>query len=423
MTGVTINMDSGKTAWVLGAGLAGCEAAWQLACRGVRVRLLEMKPERYSPAHTYPGFAELVCSNSLKAARLGSAAGLLKHEMARMGSLVVRCAMETSVAAGGALAVDRFRFSDAVTGKIKQHPNIEVVPGEVMSLPEDGFGIVATGPLTSDALAGDIARRLGKGYLSFYDAAAPIVSFDSIDQERVFFAARYGRGEDDYINCPFTKDEYEAFYNALIQAESAPLHEFDRREEAPSVSVYEGCMPIEVMAKRGADTIRYGPLKPVGLTDPHTGRRPWAVVQLRRENQEGSLYNLVGFQTNLKFGEQKRVFSMIPGLGQAEFVRYGVMHRNTFLDSPRLLNDSFQLVQEPRIFFAGQMTGVEGYIESAASGILAGMNLARLLEGRELIHLPRETMLGALAGYISDPTVKDFQPYGDSPALGRTCEG
>ncbi len=404
-----------KTVWVLGAGLAGCEAAWQLACRGIHVRLWEMKPDHYSPAHTYPGFAELVCSNSLKASRLGSAAGLLKHEMARMGSLVVRCAMETSVAAGGALAVDRFRFSDAVTEKIKNHPNIEIVSSEAETLPENGYGIIATGPLTSDKLAEDIARKLGKRYLSFYDAAAPIVSFDSINQERVFFAARYGRGEDDYINCPFAKEEYEAFYNALIHAESAPLHEFDQREESPSV--YEGCMPIEVMAKRGADTIRYGPLKPVGLTDPHTGRRPWAVVQLRRENQEGSLYNLVGFQTNLKFGEQKRVFSMIPGLEQAEFVRYGVMHRNTFLDSPRLLNHSFQLVQEPRIFFAGQITGVEGYIESAASGILAGMNLARLLDSKELIRLPQQTMLGALAGYVSDPSVKDFQPMGSNMGI------
>lgn len=402
-----------RPVWVLGAGLAGCEAAWQLAGRGIHVRLMEMKPQRYSPAHTYPGFAELVCSNSLKAARLGSAAGLLKHEMSLMGSLVVQCAAETSVAAGGALAVDRFRFSDAVTKRIKENPNIEIVPGEVKALPAEGFGVIATGPLTSDALAEDIARRLGKEYLSFYDAAAPIVSFDSIDQERVFFAARYGRGEDDYINCPFTRDEYEEFYQALVQAESAPLHYFDQRV----TSVYEGCMPIEVMAKRGTDTIRYGPLKPVGLTDPHTGRRPWAVVQLRRENQEGSLYNLVGFQTNLKFGEQKRVFSMIPGLERAEFVRYGVMHRNTFLDSPRLLNSSFQLIGEPRLFFAGQMTGVEGYIESAASGILAGMNLARLLTGKELIRLPRETMLGALAGYISDPTVKDFQPMGSNMGI------
>ena len=409
-----------ESVWVLGAGLAGCEAAWQLACRGFRVRLMEMKPRRYIPAHTYPGFAELVCSNSLKAARLGSAAGLLKHEMARLGSLVVRCALETSVAAGGALAVDRFRFSDAVTEKIRRHPNIEVVPGEVKVLPEDGFGVVATGPLTSDALAADIARRVGKEYLSFYDAAAPIVSFDSIDRERVFFAARYGRGEDDYINCPFTREEYERFYTALTGAESAPLHEFDRFDRTPnpaSPSVYEGCMPIEVMARRGADTIRYGPLKPVGLTDPRTGRRPWAVVQLRRENQEGSLYNLVGFQTNLKFGEQKRVFSMIPGLERAEFVRYGVMHRNTFLDSPRLLNNAFQLREEPRLFFAGQMTGVEGYIESAASGIQAGLNLARLLAGRELLRLPGETMLGALAGYISDSSVKDFQPMGSNMGI------
>ena len=407
-------MENGyPTVSVIGAGLAGCEAAWQLANRGIPVRLYEMKPQKYSPAHTYPGFAELVCSNSLKAERLGSAAGLLKHEMDRLHSVVVRCARETSVAAGGALAVDRYRFSDAVTALVKRHPNITVVPGEVTEIPQEGYVVIATGPLTSDALAQSIAKRLGDCYLSFYDAAAPIVSFDSLDQERVFFAARYGRGEDDYINCPFSKEEYGAFYEALIHAESAPLHDFD--QQAPNV--YEGCMPIEVMARRGADTIRYGPLKPVGLTDPRTGHRPWAVVQLRRENSEGSLYNLVGFQTNLKFGEQKRVFSMIPGLEHAEFVRYGVMHRNTFLDSPRLLNHAFQLVKEPRIFFAGQITGVEGYIESAASGIAAGMNLARVIQGREPVELPAETMLGALSRYISDPSVKDFQPMGSNMGI------
>lgn len=407
-------MENGyPTVSVVGAGLAGCEAAWQLANRGIPVRLYEMKPDKYSPAHTYSGFAELVCSNSLKAERLGSAAGLLKHEMARLGSVVVRCAKETSVAAGGALAVDRYKFSDAVTSLVKSHPNITVVPGEVTQIPEEGYVIIATGPLTSDALAQSIAKRLGDCYLSFYDAAAPIVSFDSLDQEKVFFAARYGRGEDDYINCPFNKEEYEAFYEALISAESAPLHDFDKKDP----NVYEGCMPIEVMARRGADTIRYGPLKPVGLKDPRTGHRPWAVVQLRRENSEGTLYNLVGFQTNLKFGEQKRVFSMIPGLANAEFVRYGVMHRNTFLDSPRLLNHTFQLVKEPRIFFAGQITGVEGYIESAASGIVAGMNLARVISGKEPVRFPVETMLGALTGYISDPAVKDFQPMGSNMGI------
>ena len=401
------------TVTVIGAGLAGCEAAWQLANRGIPVRLHEMKPEKYSPAHTYPGFAELVCSNSLKAQRLGSAAGMLKHEMERLHSVVVRCAKATSVAAGGALAVDRYRFSDAVTELVKSHPLITVCPGEVTEIPSQGYVVIATGPLTSDALAESIRKHLGECYLSFYDAAAPIVSFDSLDQQKVFFAARYGRGEDDYINCPFNKEEYEAFYDALIHAESAPLHDFDRRD----LTVYEGCMPIEVMAKRGADTIRYGPLKPVGLTDPRTGHRPWAVVQLRRENSEGTLFNLVGFQTNLKFGEQKRVFSMIPGLENAEFVRYGVMHRNTFLDSPRLLNHTFQLVKEPRIFFAGQITGVEGYIESAASGIVAGMNLARILRQQAPVVFPPETMLGALTGYISDASVGDFQPMGSNMGI------
>jgi len=396
------------TVSVIGAGLAGCEAAWQLANRGYPVKLYEMKPQKYSPAHTYPGFAELVCSNSLKAERLGSAAGLLKHEMARLNSVVVRCAKETAVAAGGALAVDRYKFSDAVTALVKSHPNITVVSEEVTEIPQDGYVIIATGPLTSDALAKSIGAYLGDCYLSFYDAAAPIITFDSLDQEKVFFAARYDRGDDDYINCPFNKEEYEAFHEALLGAERAHTHEFD---------VYEGCMPIEVMAKRGADTMRYGPLKPVGLRDPRTGHRPWAVVQLRRENSEGTLYNIVGFQTNLKFGEQKRVFSMIPGLENAEFVRYGVMHRNTFLDSPRLLDHTFRLTKEPRIFFAGQITGVEGYMESAASGIVAGMNLARVLEGKEPVRFPVETMLGALTGYISDPTVKDFQPMGSNMGI------
>ena len=396
------------TVSVIGAGLAGCEAAWQLANRGYPVKLYEMKPQKYSPAHTYPGFAELVCSNSLKAERLGSAAGLLKHEMARLNSVVVRCAKETAVAAGGALAVDRYKFSDAVTALVKSHSNITVVSEEVTEIPQDGYVIIATGPLTSDALAKSIGTYLGDCYLSFYDAAAPIITFDSLDQEKVFFAARYDRGDDDYINCPFNKEEYEAFHEALLGAERAHTHEFD---------VYEGCMPIEVMAKRGADTMRYGPLKPVGLRDPRTGHRPWAVVQLRRENSEGTLYNIVGFQTNLKFGEQKRVFSMIPGLENAEFVRYGVMHRNTFLDSPRLLDHTFRLTKEPRIFFAGQITGVEGYIESAASGIVAGMNLARVLEGKEPVRFPAETMLGALTGYISDPTVKDFQPMGSNMGI------
>ena len=390
---------------VIGAGLAGCEAAWQLANRGIPVRLYEMKPQKYSPAHHYSGFAELVCSNSLKAMRIESAAGMLKEEMRRLGSLITECAAETAVSAGGALAVDREKFSDQVTARITAHPMIEVVPGEVTEIP-DGEVIVATGPLTSDGLSAAIKRLIGGDYLSFYDAAAPIVSFESIDQSRVFFAARYDRGEADYINCPMNREEYEAFHAALVSAEAVELKQFEQ------MSVYEGCMPVEVLAKRGADAIRYGPLKPVGLRDPNTGHRPWAVVQLRRENAEGSLYNLVGFQTNLKFPEQKRVFSMIPGLENAEFVRYGVMHRNTFIDSPRLLDAIYRLKREPRIRFAGQITGGEGYIESAASGILAGYNLANQLQGRAPLILPRETMLGALTAYISDPTVTQFQPMG-----------
>lgn len=399
--------ENQKSITVIGAGLAGCEAAWQAANRGVTVTLCEMKPQQYSPAHHYPGFAELVCSNSLKAARIGSAAGLLKEEMRRLGSLSMRSAAETAVAAGGALAVDREQFSDSITQRIKSHPNITVVSGEVTKIPEQGIVVVATGPLTSDGLAQSIREYLGSETLSFYDAAAPIVSYDSLDLDKVFFAARYGRGDADYINCPMDREQYERFYQELIHAESVPLHEFET-----GLTVYEGCMPVEVMAKRGPDTLRFGPLKPVGLTDPKTGKRPWAVVQLRRENTAGSLYNLVGFQTNLKFPEQKRVFSLIPGLGSAQFMRYGVMHRNTFLDSPRLLGAAGNLRKEPRIFFAGQMTGVEGYIESAASGILCGMNAVRLLEGKPLAVLPRDTMLGALMGYISDEQVESFQPMG-----------
>lgn len=396
---------------VIGAGLAGCEAAWQLARQGIGVTLYEMKPAKYSPAHSYPGFAELVCSNSLKAARLDSAAGLLKEEMRRFGSLVMESAEQAAVAAGGALAVEREPFSDYITDRIRSNSLIQVVEGEVERLP-DGDCIIASGPLTSDALAGSIRELLGVDSLSFYDAAAPIVTAQSVNLEIAFPASRYGRGDDDYLNCPMDKDEYERFYQALLMAESAPLKDFDRPEEASGLTVYEGCMPIEVMAKRGADTIRYGPLKPVGLRDPRTGHRPWAVVQLRKENREGSLYNLVGFQTNLKFGEQKRVFSLIPGLADAEFVRYGVMHRNTFIDSPRLLTSHFQLKANERFWFAGQITGVEGYTESAASGIFAGYCLGRKLLGKETPALPRTTMLGALAAYISDSTVKNFQPMG-----------
>ena len=396
---------------VIGAGLAGCEAAWQLAKAGIETELYEMKPRKYSPAHKYPGFAELVCSNSLKAERIGSAAGMLKEEMHRLGSLVTECAAENKVSAGGALAVDREAFSDAVTARIKNEPLITVVSEEVSEIPE-GDVIIATGPLTSDPLAASIRELCGEG-LYFHDAAAPIVTYESLDKDKVFFASRYGRGEADYINCAFDKDEYLAFYNELINAESAPLRDFEQEHFGrDGFKVYEGCMPIEVLAKRGEDTMRFGPLKPVGITDPRTGKRPYAVVQLRAENSQGTLYNIVGFQTNLKFGEQKRVFSMIPGLENAEFMRYGVMHRNTYIDSPRLLTPYFDLRQRESLFFAGQITGVEGYIESAASGIMAGLNMARRLRGKEMCLLPETTMIGALSRYISDPSVEKFQPMG-----------
>lgn len=392
---------------VIGAGLAGCEAAHKLSSLGFSVRLCEMKPEKRTPAQKSDGFAELVCSNSLKAMRLESAAGLLKEEMRRLGSITMEAAEKNAVAAGGALAVDRELFSQYVTEKIKSDPNIEVVTGEVTELPDEGIVIVATGPLTSDALAESLRQKFG-GTLSFFDAVAPIVAADSIDMDRVFMGARYDRGEADYINCPMERDEYDAFYDALVSAERAPLHDFDVADP----KVYEGCMPVEIMAGRGRDTLRYGPLRPVGLIDPHTGRRPWANIQLRKENAAGTMYNIVGFQTNLKFGEQKRVFSMIPGLEHAEFVRYGVMHRDTFMDSPRLLTKALSLKSEPRIFFAGQFTGVEGYTESAATGILAGINAARFAKGEEPLVLPPETMLGALISYITDESVGNFQPMG-----------
>lgn len=411
-----------KNITVIGAGLAGCEAAWAAANLGAKVRLIEMKPEKYSPAHKYKGFAELVCSNSLKASRINSAAGLLKEEMRRLGSLTVPCAEENAVAAGGALAVDREKFSDSVTEKILSHPNITVVSGEQENIPE-GYCIIASGPLTAGKLAENIGSLCGKR-LSFFDAAAPIVTFGSIDMDKAFFAARYGRGGDDYINCPFTKEEYLAFYHELINAESAPVHDFDRPENSrDDFTVYEGCMPIEVLAKRGEDAARYGAMKPVGITDSRTGFKPYAVVQLRRENSEGTLFNLVGFQTNLRFPEQKRVFSMIPGLEKAEFVRYGVMHRNSFIDSPRLLNGDFSMRSRPEIFFAGQITGVEGYMESAASGLMAGLNIVRRMEEKEPLILPRETMIGALSRYISDESVENFQPMGANmgilPDIGR----
>ncbi len=390
---------------VIGAGLAGTEAAWQIANAGEKVTLFEQKPLKRSPAHKSDDFAELVCSNSLKAARIDSAAGLLKEEMARLGSLTVPVARECSVAAGGALAVDRNIFSSCVTEKIRSHPNITVVNSAVEDIPvEDGsVTIVATGPLTDGAMSESIKSLCGD-YLSFYDAAAPIITADSIDMDIVFGASRYGRGgESDYLNCPFNKEQYENFISELVNAQGAVLHDFD---------VYEGCMPIEKLAKRGADAPRFGPMKPVGLIDPKTGHRPWAAVQLRRENSAGTMFNLVGFQTNLKFGEQKRVFSMIPGLENAEFVRYGVMHRNSFLDSPRLLSKTFQLRKQPNVFFAGQITGVEGYMESAASGIIAGKNAVRAAHGKSPLELPPVTMTGALCSYISDETVRDFQPMG-----------
>lgn len=391
---------------VIGAGLAGVEAAWQCANAGIETVLYEMKPKKFSPAHKSENFAELVCSNSLKAARIESAAGLLKAEMRHFGSVCMQCADECAVPAGGALAVDRDEFSALVTERIKAHELIHIVNEEAVEIP-DGTVIVAAGPLASDAISESIRKICGDG-LSFYDAAAPIVTAESVDMTSAFFASRYDRGgDDDYINCPMNKEEYEAFYDALIHAESAEFHSFDKRRD-----VYEGCMPIEVMASRGHDTMRYGPMKPVGLRDPNTGHRPWAVLQLRKENKSGTMYNLVGFQTNLKFGEQKRVFSMIPALKNAEFVRYGVMHRNTFIDSPRLLLPSFALRERDNLFFAGQITGVEGYMESASSGILAGINAVRHIRGEQPLVLPETTMMGALSHYISDESVTNFQPMG-----------
>ena len=392
---------------VIGAGLAGCEAAYALATRGVQVDLYEMKPLKRSPAHNIDGFAELVCSNSLKAARIDSAAGLLKEEMRRLGSISMIAAERSSVAAGGALAVDRDTFSQIITDEIKNHSNITVHYEEVGEINPDEITIICSGPLTDGPLAEKIKQLTNSDNLSFFDAAAPIVTAESIDMSRAFCASRYDKGGDDYINCPMNKAEYEAFYEALMSAERAPQKDFDVNGR-----VYEGCMPIEIMAQRGADTMRFGPLKPVGLRDPATGHRPWANLQLRRENQEGTLFNLVGFQTNLKFAEQKRVFSMIPALANAEFVRYGVMHRNSFINSPKLLNKDQSLKKYPNIYFAGQITGVEGYMESASSGILAGINVYLRLKGEKSLSLPNYTMLGALNGYITDESIKDFQPMG-----------
>ena len=393
---------------VIGAGLAGCEAAMQIANRGCNVKLYEMKPQKRTPAHKTDLFGELVCSNSLKAMRVESAAGLLKEEMRLLDSFLMKCADRCAVPAGGALAVDREQFATLVTDGIVNHPLIEVVHEEITDIPADAVTIIATGPLTADALAKAIENRFG-GSLSFFDAAAPIVTAESIDMDFAFTASRYDRGgDDDYINCPMNKEEYERFYEALISAERAPLHDFD----VNNPKVYEGCMPVEVMAQRGEGTLRFGPMKPVGLVTPKTGHRPWAVLQLRKENAAGTMYNLVGFQTNLKFPEQKRVFSMIPALHRAEFVRYGVMHRNTFICSPQILNSDFSVKENKNLFFAGQLTGVEGYMESASSGIVAGINAVRVIKKLPTLSFPVDTMIGALASYISDPTVKKFQPMG-----------
>lgn len=392
---------------VIGAGLAGCEAAWQLARRGIAVELWEMKPKKMTPAHRSPGFAELVCSNSLRSDRTTNAVGLLKEELRRMGSLILEAADATRVPAGSALAVDRDHFSAYVTEKIRSNPNITVIEGEITSLEGDLPTIVATGPLTAEPLANHISSMIGGKQLHFYDAAAPIVDASTVNMDIAYFASRYDKGDADYLNCPMTEEQYNAFYDALITAEAAELHDFDRAE----LKVFEGCMPVEIMASRGRDTLCYGPLKPVGLRDPRTGREAYAVVQLRRENEAGTMYNLVGFQTHLRFPEQQRVFRMIPGLENAEFLRYGVMHRNTYLNSPGLLDATYAMRQRPNLFFAGQMTGVEGYIESTGSGFVAGTNAARLIQGREALIFPRTTMIGAMAAYVSEGGVSgNFQP-------------
>lgn len=393
-----------KTVKVIGAGLAGCEAAWQLAERGFSVHIYEMKPQKRSPAHHSDDFAELVCSNSLRADRLENAVGLLKEELRQLGSLIMACADATRVEAGGCLAVDRHGFSSLVTKKIKTHPNITVITQELTKIP-DGPTIIATGPLTADTLSDSIGKYFGNAkYLNFYDAAAPLVSFESIDMDQAWFASRYDRGTADYINCPMDENTYKAFVRELSNAEQAPVHGFEDNK------VFEGCMPVEVMARRGEDTLRYGPLKPVGLCDPFTGKEPYAVVQLRRDNRAGTVYNLVGFQTHLKFPEQRRVFSMIPALKNAEFLRYGVMHRNTYLDSPRLLDNSYANLLDKNIVFAGQMTGVEGYVESTASGLWAAVCLAARLLEQPLPPITNQTAIGALACYISDTSVIQFQP-------------
>ncbi|HRU41966.1 MAG TPA: methylenetetrahydrofolate--tRNA-(uracil(54)-C(5))-methyltransferase (FADH(2)-oxidizing) TrmFO, partial [Candidatus Diapherotrites archaeon] len=389
---------------VIGAGLAGSEAAWQLAKRGIKVRLYEMRPVVNTPAHHTDKFGELVCSNSLRSNQLENAVGLLKEEMRRLGSLIMECADSKALPAGGALAVDREGFSQEITDRITGNSNIEIIREEVTSIPENEYVIVATGPLTSEKLSFSIGSMMDNDYLYFYDAAAPIVTYESINKDKVFMASRYDKGDSDYINCPMTEEEYVSFHKELVNAETAPLKSFEKEV------VFEGCMPVETMAKRGLQTLLFGPLKPVGLTDPRNGKQPYAVVQLRRDNKEGTLYNIVGFQTHLKWGEQKRVFGMIPGLENAEFVRYGVMHRNTFINSPKVMRPTLQFHNNEKLFFAGQMTGVEGYVESASSGLVAGINMARIINDMEPVVFPETTAHGALCRYITDRTIKTFQP-------------
>jgi len=422
MDNTNVNCTAAIT--VIGAGLAGCEAAWQAAKRGVKVTLVEMKPHRYSPAHHNPGFAELVCSNSLRSDQLTNAAGLLKAELRKLGSLIMEAADNNSVPAGSSLAVDRDRFSDYITEKIKSCPNIEVVEREADGI-DDGINVIATGPLTSDALSGFISSLVGEG-LHFFDAAAPIVDAASLNMDKIYLMSRYGKGEACYLNCPMTKEEYDIFYNELINAKEAELKEFDR-DEQQDITVFEGCMPVEVMARRGYDTLRFGPMKPVGLPDPKTGREPYAVLQLRQENASATMYNLVGFQTHLTFGEQKRVFGLIPGLENAEYLRYGVMHRNTFIDSPKKLDADYSMRENKNIFFAGQITGVEGYIESTSSGFVAGLNAARRALGLDPVFFPDNTQIGALSAFVSNPASTQFQPmnanFGLMRPLGRKVKG
>ncbi len=427
LKGAERSMNNTKFVNVYGAGLAGCEAAWQIAERGVQVKLYEMKPHKYTPAHHSEGFAELVCSNSLRSDSVINAVGLLKEEMRRLGSLIMTAAEATKVPAGSALAVDRELFSRFITDKIKNHPLIEVIEAEMSEVNKDEITVIATGPLTSDKMAEYIENELGASGLHFFDAAAPIVDFSSINMDIAFFASRYDKGDADYINCPMTREQYDAFYTELIGAREAQIKEFDRDEQSKKLTVFEGCMPVEVMARRGYDTLCYGPLKPVGLVDPRTGKESFAVVQLRKENKEGTMYNIVGFQTHLAFPEQRRVFRMIPGLENAEFLRYGIMHRNTYLNSPGLLKNDYSMIKYPNVFFAGQMTGVEGYIESAGSGLVAGINAAARALGEEGTLFPETTMIGSMALYVQNGSMSKFVPmnanFGIIAPLGYRVKG